>query len=301
MKFFAIGRHAVLLCALASAVCMAYGQNDCSRQPDFVRSLRFDMNRSGFSTSDKLNRGIVFAEFKDPSNPVEYTRMYQHPSWKAAGYLGTIVFDEWGNIFVAPLPMVNTLYNPVNKKNTIYRIDHETGIMEEFISLPLHNDYYVDNPFGIVGLTYDCELKTLFAATLEGSTAANEKGKIFSIAIESGQVTLLLDSTDALGLATLRVGHSKKLFFGSARTGKVFSIVIGDSSALVENSRLEIDITGQGPRGDDKVRKIKYRAEGILQLYAVEFDYNLIAPTIKQESVYLYKMDPSSGKWLLQY
>lgn len=288
-----------LLILITEATSLSVAQNTCAKQPEFVRTLQFDLSRSGFSTSDKMNRGMIFAEFKDPSNPVEYAKVYQHPSWKKAGYLGTIVFDEKGNIFVAPLPVVNTLYNPVHEKNTIFKIDHETGEMEKFISLPLESSYYPDNPFGIVGMTYDCDLQTLFVSTLEGSSAREEKGRIYSIALSSGKITLLLDKTDGLGLATVSIKGEKKLFFGSARSGKVYSIRITDSDPLKTLPQLEIDISGEGPRGDDKVRKIKYRTDGSLQLFAVEFDFNLIAPTVKQENTYFYHLNPATGKWTL--
>lgn len=291
-------RCILLLFFLAVSHCfMATAQNNCARQPGFVNALQFDLNRSGFSTSDKHNRGIIFAEFRDPANPVEYTRIYQHPSWKEAGYLGAIVFDEEGNIYVAPLPVVNNLYNPVSGKNTIYKIDHLTGVMEKFAALPVESAYYPHNPFGITGLTYDCSTRTLYVSTLESSDEKTENGKIFSISIVDKKIKTVLEHTDVLGMVTFTAGESKKLFFGSARSSKIYSLDISANASLRALPELAIDFSGYGPRGDDKARKIKFSTLNVMIIYGVEFDYNLVAPTDRQETIYRFQLDAGVKKW----
>lgn len=288
--------HCMLWLAV-SAPFFASSQNNCARQPEFVQSLQFDMNRSGFSTSDRFIMGIIFAEFKDPANPVEYTRTYQHPSWKQAGYLGTIVFDDLGNIYIAPLPVVNTLNNPVYEKNTIFRIDHITGVMSKFIELPVESKFCPVNPFGIVGLTYDCNSKTIYAATLEGSEEDMEKGKIFSIAVQDKKVSLVLDRFDALGLTTFTSAETTKLFFASARRSKIMSLDLTGNKGTAAIPEEIIDFTGLGPRGDDKARKLRIRNDGMMQIYGVEFEYNLIAPTARQEQIFYYRYNKARDKW----
>lgn len=279
----------------------AAGQNTCSRQPEFVQQLNFDLSRSGFSTADRLNMGIIFAEFKDPRNPGEYTRIYQHPSWKSAGFLGSIIFDEAGNIYVAPLPVVNSLHNPPDEKNTIYKIDHASGVMDKLVALPVESKYDPRNPFGIVGMTYDCDTKSLYVSTLEGSDENNENGKIFSVNLATGKSELIVDHTDALGLAVFVLQGQKKLFYGSARTSKIFTINLAHDHAADSTAIPVISIGGLGPRGDDKARKLKFSSDGKLHINAVEFDYNLIAPTVKQEMVFTYVFNAEKNEWQPEY
>lgn len=276
-------------------------QNTCTRQPEFIQQLNFDLTRSGFSTSDRLNMGIIFAEFKDPRNPGEYTRIYQHPSWKSAGFLGSIIFDEAGNIYVAPLPVVNSLHNPAEEKNTIFKIDHNSGVMEKFLDLPVESRYDPRNPFGIVGMAYDCDTRSLYVSTLEGSDENHENGKIFSINISNGKAELILDHFDALGLATYTIKGQKQLFYASARSSIIYAMNLSLSKDTNEVANPVIDLTGLGPRGDDKARKLKFSTDGKLHVNAVEFDYNLIAPTVKQEAVYTYVYDSQQHRWLPEY
>lgn len=276
-------------------------QNTCARQPEFVQQLNYDLSRSGFSTSDRMNMGIIFAEFKDPRNPGEYTRVYQHPSWKSAGFLGSIIFDEAGNIYIAPLPVVNSLHNPAQEKNTIFKIDHASGVMERFFALPIESKYDPRNPFGIVGMTYDCDSKSLYVSTLEGSDGNNENGKIFRVNVATGKSELIIDHTDALGLATFVLQGQKKLFYGSARSSKIFSISLDNDNAADSIAVPVINLGGLGPRGDDKARKLKFSSDGKLHINAVEFDYNLIAPTVKQETVYTYVFSPQKNEWQPEY
>ena len=46
-----------------------------------------------------------------------------------------------------------------------------------------------------------------------------------------------------------------------------------------------------GPRGDDKVRKIRVTDNSELILYGVPFNWNLVAPAEKQASDYAYIYD----------
>jgi hypothetical protein len=53
-----------------------------------------------------------------------------------------------------------------------------------------------------------------------------------------------------------------------------------------------------GPTGDDNIRRIKFeKGTGNMQLFGVEFNFNLTAPTEKQESIYTFSWNGESKLW----
>ena len=130
-------------------------------------------------------------------------RTYQHPSWTSAGRLAPLVIDKKGDVWVAPAPMINTLDNPTEKQNTLYRIDGKTGQMQAVISLPYPTLPTAQNPFGLLGLGYDCETTNLFATTVMASDRNNERGRIFSLNTQNPQQVTIIDSLKNIFLLIL--------------------------------------------------------------------------------------------------
>src|SRR3981081_872925 len=158
---------------------VAFQLNNCKATPAFVRSLSgFSPRRSFFSTSEIKKMGLVLVENKGTRDQPKLD-YYQHPSWKKGGWLAPIVLDETGNIFTAPAPFINVLNNPIRDQNVVYKVDAHTGMMDEFIRLPLPDSLNSNNPYGIIGMVYLCGAGVLYVSTIIGSDRFIERGGLY--------------------------------------------------------------------------------------------------------------------------
>lgn len=270
---------------------------ECKRMPAFIKAKNMNPNRAAFSTSDRFHKGIVLIGFEDRANS-----LWQDSSWTKAGTLGPMAIDENGNVYVVPVPAINTLYNSAAGQNTIWKIDAGTGIMQPYLKLPAYADSTIKNPFGLLGIFYDCEKQWLLASSVYGSTPEQENGVIFCIDATTGKILSELKNTDAMGLCMTNLNGHHSLLFGSARNSDVFSISINDEGQFEGTPTKQLSIAELGPRGDDRVRKIRFNKQGELELYGVEFYFNLIAPTEKQESIYtFYYQLIDKGQWVFKH
>jgi hypothetical protein len=259
-----------------------YQNNDCKSQGTFIKNLGFNPARSALSTSENRKMGLVLIQFNENGDTTNGgKKIYQHPSWKTAGWLGPILIDPQGNCFVGPVPVINLLDNPPAKQNTIYKVDGSTT-----------------NPYGILGFTYLCESNTLYISTVHGSTRDKELGFIYAIDAATGKIIDKISNVDALGMGISYITGKRKLYFGSARTSDIFSVSLSKDGKFYSHPSLEFSISDIGPRGDDKARRIKFdKASGNMQVFAVEYNYNLTAPTEKQENIYAFAWNSSIQKW----
>jgi outer membrane protein assembly factor BamB len=276
-----------------------YQNNDCKSQGAFIKSIGFNPARSALSTSENRKMGLVLIQFNENGDTTNGDKkIYQHPSWKTAGWLGPILIDPQGNCFVGPIPVINLLDNPPAKQNTIYKVDANTGEMKMFMELPVAENISPTNPYGILAFAYLCETNTLYISTVQGSTRDTEKGFIYAVDATTGNIIDKIGNIDAIGMGISYISGKRRLYFGSARTADVYSVVLAKDGKFNGNPSLEFSIADLGPRGDDKVRRIKFdKTTGYMQIYAVEFNYNLTAPTEKQESIYSFAWNNDSQKW----
>jgi hypothetical protein len=274
---------------------VAQSLKDCRTMPSYVNSIGFDVQKSGFSTSENKKRGLCFVEFGTGEN--HSNRVYQHKSWSKAGYLGPMLITETGDIFTAPIPTVNLYYNKPSEQNFLYKIDKNTQEMERIATLPTSNPPNAENPFGLMGLAYDCDTKVIYASSLAGSTRDKENGRIFALNRETYQIVDTLDKIDCMGVGIAFIQGEKRLLLGKARNGSILSVALNSEGKFVGSRRKELSLEGLGPRGDDIARKIRVLPDGTLQIQGVEFYFNLIAPTEKQETKYLFKA--VNQKWML--
>jgi hypothetical protein len=245
--------------------------------------------------------GLALLQSDQPGNPrARITKTYQHPSWKMGGWLAPINLDENGNIFTAPAPFINILYNPVSNNNTIYRVDTRTGQMEEFMRLPLSDSINTDNPFGIIGMNYLCESGTLYVSSVAGSSRYAENGHIYAIDIKKKKIIDQLDHIDALGIGITYITGKRKLFYGTGRNSDIMSVTLHANGNFSGAPQKEFTLENLGPRGDDKVRRIRTDANGNLIVHGMEFNFNLIAPREKQETIYNFFYDEENKKWDLR-
>ncbi len=278
-----------------------FNANNCKGNPSFIQSLGFDSRFSFFSTAEIKTMGLVLLQSNQPGNPnAAITKSFQDSSWKRGGWLAPILLDESGNIFTAPAPFISILDNPVSENNTIYRVDARTGGMKEFMRLPLADSINTDNPFGIIGMVYLCESGILYVSSVAGSKRYEENGHIYAIDIKKKKIIDQIDHTDAMGMGITYITGKRKLFFGTGRNSEILSVVLNSEGKFVGSLQKEFTLENLEPRGDNKVRRIRTDQYGNLIVHGMEFNFNLIAPTEKQETVYTFFYDAENKKWLLR-
>ena len=112
-------------------------------------------------------------------------RVLRRPDWDDFGYLGLYTIDNHGNIYTSPVPYVSIDINPPELQNRILKVDGISGNMEEFLKFSSSKPPTPKNPFGVIGLIFDCDTKSLYATTVAGSTMNDEIGCIYQIDIET--------------------------------------------------------------------------------------------------------------------
>lgn len=257
----------------------------CQKIPPFVRTLGFG-NNVAFSTSDRKAQGLVL---------VEGERVYQHPSWKIAGSLAPITRDGSGNTFVAPAPWIDVLENKPDEQNKVFKVDGQTQEMKQFVTLPKAAESSSQNPYGALGLAFDCDTNSIYVSSIAGSTRDQINGRIFQLSTD-GKILSQLDKTDAIGLAVFNSAKGKRLFFGQARNPEIWSVALDDKGNFSGDARKEVSLENLGTRGDDKARRITFSTNEMV-IFGIEFNFNLIAPSEKQETVYRYQYDANSDSW----
>lgn len=274
-----------------------FDANNCKGSPPFIKTMGFDTRLSFFSTSDQKIMGLQLLQSDQPGNTASITKSFQHPTWKKGGYLAPIIIDDAGNIFTSPAPFINILDNPIANNNTIYRVDAATGEMQEFMRLPLQDSINPQNPYGIIAMIYLCQTGTLYVSSVAGSRLHKENGHIYAINLKTKKIIDQVDNTDAMGLGISYAAGKRQLFFGTGRNPDVQVITLNAAGKFSGKPQLAFTLQNLGPRGDDKVRRIKCDQSGNLIVYGMEFNFNLIAPREKQEFVYNFYYDEEGKQW----
>jgi hypothetical protein len=269
------------------------GVTGCRQQPQFSQKLGFSRS-AVLSTAERTMKGLILFEQAEGSQP----KIYQHPSWTMAGYLGPNTLDTDGNIYLAPSPRVNLIDNPPEQQNKIYKVDADTGVMAEFIALPFERAPSLNNPYGVLGLTYDCDTHSLYASSVAGSSRREEAGRIYRIDLNTGKVASQLEDVDAIGLGVFNGAQGKRLYFGSARTQDVRSIELDAQGNFAGAPRTEFSLQGLGPDGNEKARKIGFERATDMVVNGAKFNFNLAPPPAQQRPMmYRYRYDPGADVW----
>lgn len=273
------------------------GVGACGAIPRFARAVGFSGNVV-FSTSERRTKGmLMFDPAAPPDQKTGSTHYYQHPSWSAAGFLGPVVPDENGNLYIAPVPHISVLDNPASEQMRIYRVDTNSGVMNILTTLPAAASSSTENPYGLLGLTYDCETHTLYASSVSGSTRQNEIGRLYHIDPNSRRVLSEFDNVDALGVGVFKGSTGKRLYFGATRLPEVRSIALDAQGNFVGAPRVDTSLGAVARDANDKARRITFSAQNEMLITGVQFDYNLIAPSVHVNTFYTYAYDPSTDTW----
>ncbi len=285
----------VFCCVLGAS---AQSNRDCRTVPSFIQKTEFDQQRAYFTTSERKIMGLVYAELPAADSDKK-ARTWQHPSWTKAGWLGPMVITEKGEVWVAPVPVVNLLHNKPEEQNRIWKTDKKTGELKMAIDLPRPDSAFnKQNPYGLLGMGYDCDNAVLYASSVFGSTLNEEKGRVFAINTTDMRIIAQMDSLDAFGVGIGFINGEKRLYFGAARNGNILSVGLKPDGSFNGTPRVELTLEGLGPRGDDRARKIRFAPDGTLTVHGVEFYFNLTAPTERQETPYQFKYSPEQRRWV---
>jgi hypothetical protein len=166
------------------------------------------------------------------------------------------------------------------------------------MKLPLADSINANNGYGIIGIQYLCETKTLYVSSLSGSNRHAERGCIYAIDIVNKKIMDRIIQTDAMGMGISYITGQRKLYFGTGRSSVVYSVTINAKGGFSGKPVQEFSIEGLGPRGDDKVRRISTDAAGNLLVSGIEFNYNLVAAREKQETIYRFIYKEEENKWV---
>lgn len=278
----------------------SWSQN-CSGFPKFVHTLELKQSQWAFSTSSSKELGISIISLAKSGKRGDHDNevLYRHETWDDFGYLGAIARDRLGNIFVAPTAKVNSLHNPKENQNTLMVISSDNGILQPFVTLTTKNNYATYNPFGIIGLHYDCGSDKLIASTLYHSTEQNELGEIFVIDPNDKTYRQIIKNVDAMGVAVFHSPESTFLLYASARDSRIMAVELTNELKAIGSPREVFNLAGLGPRGDDKGRKIVVKSN-IVEIYGTSFFFNLSAPSVIGENKYTLKYEPSINSFTLE-
>lgn len=262
----------------------------CRKHPRFARALGFD-ERAYLTTSSPELKGLALIQ-PNPDNSL--ARVFQDPSWTTAGWLGHMTFDAKGNVYLFPTPRVSLVDNPPAAQNILYQINSDDVQMTPLITITTDFAPSTENPFGLLGTTYDCDTQSLYAATVAGSTATAEIGKIVRIDLAMVAVVAELQGIDPFGLTVYNEPDGKRLYFGAARTAEIYSIGLTPTGDFVGQPELELAL----PDRALKPWRIGWENGGDLVVRATPFDFNLIATSEHVEVPFRFRRD-AQGLWQL--
>jgi hypothetical protein len=261
----------------------------CQRNPNFAESVGLGKQVVA-STANGNAKGLIMFS---PSAP---DKIYQHPSWTRAGNLGQFVVDGAGNTYVVPAMEVSISPEAAALQTTLFKVDTTTSVMTALIKLP-GATVITENPFGLMGLAYDCDTNTLYATSVAGSTSANEVGRIYRIDANTAQVTNQLDNVDAMGIGVFNGVFGKRLYFGKARTPEIYSVALNDASVFVGEPRFEFALN-EVPNGQsDQARRIQINDKREMTIRAWPFDFNLRAASETPKRAYKFRYNETTDQW----
>lgn len=273
------------------------GITPCKKTAEFVVALGFDPNKTAFSSETNRQKGIQLIELS--ATPTDSLKSYQHPSWAQFGYMASITTDDQGNAYSFPIPFINTHNQSITSLNSIYKIDHLSGIMSLFTTLPKKDSVQDMVAYGLLGIYFDCHGRKIYAATVNGSTRDKENGSLFVIDPANGKVLDRLDGVDAIGLCVGGITGEKKLYFGKARTPEIYTVKLDKAGLFDGKPQFELSLDQLGPRGDDKARRIRFNNRSELLVHGIEFNFNLAGQSVKPETKYTFGYNFEEKKWIL--
>lgn len=235
-------------------------------------------------------RGLRIIEYKEEG------QMLQLPSWSEYGWLGLYTLDRKGNIYLSPVPHESLKHNPLHEQNRILKLDGHSGQLSPFMDLPQAAPSTLRNPFGAMGLYFDCDNNSLYVSSVAGSDIKSEKGRIYQVDLKSKEIISQLDNVDAIGICTFNTKAGKRLFYGLARKAEIHSVLLDKKGQFTGESRKEFSLLEQEGGAFDKAHKITIK-NNQMEIRANAFNFTLAASSDPQTNVYSFSYNRQHDKW----
>lgn len=264
----------------------------CRAMPSFIKN-------TGLGTQvaiDTQQQGYVGLRLVQPQTG----KTWQHPSWDDAGHVGATTRDHVGNIYLVPTPEVSLAENPPELQNRIYRIDSQTGAMKLWLELPQAAKPSRVNPFGAMGLFYDCDTHSLYASSLAGSTPQQVQGRLYQVDVATATVVDQIEQVDAIGIGVFNGVPDKRLYFGSARSSDVYSLPLDAKGHFLSQPRHEFALANLPNGNTTSVRRFSFAKVGssyALQLKELEFGFRLMAENNLKRRTYSFNYQADKDIW----
>jgi len=222
-------------------------------------------------------------------------RKMQLEEWESIGQIGWVTTDEKGNIYLNPRPYLNIYKNPPKEQNKIHIINSSSGEMSEFINF---GDELVtkQNPFGVMDLKYDCDLKTLYASSIFNSDHKECKGILYAIDTESKKIIDKIEGLDGLSLEAINTNRGHRLLIADARKPVIYSVGLTGNGKFDGEPEIEIDINKFDPATDQKVFDIII-IDNRMYLEMIPFYFSMLAATDPNRVIYEFTQE--FGEWKL--
>ncbi|PIE00983.1 MAG: hypothetical protein CSA79_01400 [Thiothrix nivea] len=267
--------------------------NRCRGYPGFLSRTGLG-NRVGMDTRQRGYTGLRVLQQGSH-------RSWQHPSWDDAGHVGGMDRDKQGNMYLVTAPEVSLLDNPPKLQNRIYQVNHRSAEMQLWLELP--GKPSLANPFGTMGIFYDCDTNSLYVSSVAESSPREVKGVIYQIDVATRQIVDQLKGVDAIGVGVFNGVQHKRLYFGSARSADVYSVALDVAGHFTTAVRREFSLA-ELPDGDTtRVRKFEFfppqgqGASYIMRLKELEFGFRLPAENNLRKRMYLFRFEAVTDRW----
>jgi len=270
--------------------------HDCSKNPQFIQKVGMQQPVA-IDTRQSRFPGVVFKELRGAK------RIYRHPSWQLSGHVGSTVRDEFGNVYVVPVPSIGLDTNPLANRNTVFKIDSVTGLMSKFIELPTSDATSQSNPFGTMGLALDCDTRSLYVSSVANSAIDRVNGTIYQIDYTQAKIVSQLNGIDGIGLAVFDPGQGKRLFYGDARSSSMYSVSLLENGRFETNTnpRHELSLLGIKNGDSTQIKKIQFRPDKQygykLIVNDTEFAFRLLAHSGRRFRHYEFVQGESAAEW----
>lgn len=232
-------------------------------------------------------------------------KTWQHPSWDDLGHIGAFARDRQGHIYVVAVPNVSLSAELMaGLPNKLYRIDAVTGEMAFFMDLPAVAAPSTSNPFGIMGLFYDCDTDSLYVSSVAGSSSTAVNGRIYQVDVAGKKVVAQLAQTDALGIAVFNGPTHKRLYLGSARTPDIYSVALDATGGFSRDVRHEFSLSELPGGNTSNARKITIQRDKqgtfLMKIKEQEFGFRLLAENNNNRRIYQFSFVQSQDQWAFQ-
>ncbi len=264
--------------------------DDCKREPIFPANYGLQSPLL-IDLSQRQGVGLFILEARAGG------RSLHLPQWDFMGPLGPYALDGSGNIYLAPVPHVSLPPEALRHQNRIYRIDARTGEASLFVDLPAADWPSSRNPFGVMGLAYDCETGSLYASSVAGSTEKEQKGRIYQIDVKTRELLDSLQGLDVLGLGIFNHSSGKRLYLGLARKPEVHFIELSKEGRFRGVPDFAFSLQQLSGGQYENAHRIRFTRKQEMEVKAIEFNYTLMAASDPLRNIYLFDYNAKTDDW----